>query len=432
MLTQQRKFKIKFGQKSLTFFLPEKNIIDYELHKHKLSTPIKESLLIELKQSLQTSPLVEKIKKARNVIIVCDDYTRPTPTDIILPPLIEYLEKIGIKLNEIKILIAAGFHRRMTKTEKVKKYGKDIVDNFEIIHHDALNYSQLVFLGKSSKGIPIWINQLVLNADFVIGIGIVEIHPWAGFAGGTKIISPGVAGKKTIDATHAIPVLYPGSNIGNIEKNIFWETSNEIARKTKLEMVINVVLDRDENVAGIFAGAPEETHLKAIKYFRKINEFFLMEEPDIVIASANPKYQSWGQMAISSYNMNRIVKRGGTVIIAAAAPENFGDSTMEKEFYYKSLATEWSSPEDYWEKMKGEEYSNSRNACAFYRYYENLSRANTIFVSNGFAKKDCNLRNFRCIMSIDKAIEVALQKYSSRAKIAVIDMAGMILPRIRH
>ena len=131
MLTQQRKFKIKFGQESLTFFLPEKNIIDYELHKHKLSTPIKESLLIELKQSLQTSPLREKIKKTRNVIIVCDDYPRPTPIDIILPPLIEYLKKIGIKLNKIKILIADGFHRRMTKTEKIKKYGKDIVDNFE-------------------------------------------------------------------------------------------------------------------------------------------------------------------------------------------------------------------------------------------------------------------------------------------------------------
>jgi len=165
--------------------------------------------------------------------------------------------------------------------------------------------------------------------------------------------------KKTIDATHAILVLYPGSNIGNIEKNTFWETSNEIARKTKLEMVINVILNRDENVAGIFAGAPEETHLKAIKYFRKINEFFLTEKPDIIIASANPKYQSWGQMAISSYNVNRIVKKGGTVIIAAAAPENFGDSTMEKEFYYKSLSMEWSSPEDYWEKMKGGKYSFS-------------------------------------------------------------------------
>jgi nickel-dependent lactate racemase len=110
----------------------------------------------------------------------------------------------------------------MTYGEKITKYGQDICNAFDIYHHDALDDDNLSYLGKSALDVPVYINRLAVEADFLIGVGLVEIHPWAGFAGGPKIICPGIAGKKTINCTHALPATESGVVIGETRGNLVY------------------------------------------------------------------------------------------------------------------------------------------------------------------------------------------------------------------
>lgn len=372
-----------------------------------------------------------KLNTDSQVVIVCDDYTRPTPTQVILPELIKFLKQQQVPTENIKILVAAGFHRPMTYGEKITKYGQDICNAFDIYHHDALDDDNLSYLGKSALDVPVYINRLAVEADFLIGVGLVEIHPWAGFAGGPKIICPGIAGKKTIDCTHALPVTERGVVIGETRGNPFWETSLEAARMAGLDMVINVVLDVNEEIVGIYAGEAEVVQAKCIGLFRGFNELVFDEAADIVITSANPKYQYWGQAAIAGYNAAAVVRKGGTRIVLADCPEGFGDSQQEIVFYFDSLRDRWEDLAIYWEEKQGTLYDNSRNACAVHRHLVHLQDSDMIMVSKGFPPSTPVMQSQQVVKTFDEAIEMVLERYGEEAKVIVCDMGGMVLCKLR-
>jgi len=69
---------------------------------------------------------ISLFSKYGKVTLVVDDYTRLTPTNIILPVVIGLFNEYGIKDNQIRLLIASGFHRKMTDIEKESRHGKNI------------------------------------------------------------------------------------------------------------------------------------------------------------------------------------------------------------------------------------------------------------------------------------------------------------------
>lgn len=70
-----------------------------------------------------SDPLHKKVHGSRNTPIVIDDYTRSTPVRSIFPRLIGELDAGGVRRENIKILVALGTHRPMTKEEMVQKLG---------------------------------------------------------------------------------------------------------------------------------------------------------------------------------------------------------------------------------------------------------------------------------------------------------------------
>ena len=316
----------------------------------------------------------------------------------------------------------------MTAEELVDKYGRRIVERIPILHHNP--EGELINLGQTSQGFPMWVNRLAVETDVLIGIGLVEIHPWAGFAGGCKIVCPGVAGRKTITTTHALPARAENVEIGVIEGNPFWEACCEVACVTKLRLVINVVLNRYGQIAGVFVGEPVTTQKRAIEFFKRINRVVFPERPDIVIASANPKFQCWGQCTVAIFNATRIVRPGGVRIVLGACTEGFGDSEGERRFYLEALRRKWSSPEECWEETRGVEDENSRNASALYRHLQHLKHSRLIFVTDGFPADTGELASLDYCQSIEEAIEQAFRELGSSAKVGVLDNGAMILPQV--
>ena len=68
----------------------------------------------------------------KTVLIVCDDISRPTRTDLILPLIITKLEHQGVTRENISILISSGTHDLMTESELVLKLGREICEEFKV------------------------------------------------------------------------------------------------------------------------------------------------------------------------------------------------------------------------------------------------------------------------------------------------------------
>ncbi|MFZ5753483.1 MAG: lactate racemase domain-containing protein, partial [Bacillota bacterium] len=117
---------------------------------------------------------IEDLKGTKKVVIVTSDSTRPVPNREIFPPLLEALAGIGISYEQITVLIGTGLHRPAPPEEFPALLGEETAQKLTVISHDATDQSQLVYLGQTSRGTPIWINKHYQEADARILVGMID------------------------------------------------------------------------------------------------------------------------------------------------------------------------------------------------------------------------------------------------------------------
>ena len=167
---------------------------------------VKEEVIRALERPIGSGPLREIVKGAGKVVIVADDNTRLTPTDRILPVLLDEMNAAGVKDSQITVIIALGTHRFMTPQEILEKFGAEVVRRVAVKNHDYKNPAGLVDLGTTPNGTHVTVNREAYEADFKIGVGSIVPHHIPGYAGGAKIVQPGICGERTTAETHLLSV----------------------------------------------------------------------------------------------------------------------------------------------------------------------------------------------------------------------------------
>jgi lactate racemase len=262
--------------------------------------------------------LEDVIHNKSRIMIVVDDCMRPTPVSRIAPMLVRKLCAIGVVDDQIRFILASGMHRAQTGRDLIAKLGKEIVDRFEIVPHNP--YENLVYVGKSPNGIPVWVNRWVAESDVRIGIGSVLPHTGAGFGGGGKIIMPGVCGIETVAAHHES---IPRGSV-DLENNAWRQEIEAIARMIGLDWIINVVLNGEAQPAGIFTGDMVVAHRKAVALATQLYKVDLPTNLDIAITSGYPMDQELAQARKAVATATRCVRPGGSVVLLGECPEGAG------------------------------------------------------------------------------------------------------------
>jgi len=321
--------------KDIEINIPEENLIGVIKPKEFPLTNEREEIKRAIKNPIDSKPLREIAKPEDKVVIVVTDITRKCRDDLICPVLLEELHLAGVKDKNIAFLLALGAHRPMTKEEAIEKLGRKIVDRFPVINHNCRNKDELVYLGDSKQGFPIYINEIVANADVKITTGLIEPHLFAGYSGGVKTVSVGVAGYDTLNATHSYTVLSnPKTKLGIIKGNIFREFLNEVADRVGVNFIVNLVLNKRGNLVRAFAGDRIKAFEEGVRFARQIYEVKINEQADIVISSPGyPKnlnlYQATRAANSVIFGPKPIVKKGGVIIIPAPCKDGVGD----EDFY---------------------------------------------------------------------------------------------------
>ena len=185
------KYELAYGKGKLAFTLPEgvKPVVIVPNEKPGLPDPLGAAFKA-VAEPIGAPPLAEMLKKTRpkTVVVVLNDITRPTPYNVMLPPMLQAFAEAGLKDDQITFVVATGIHDGHTEEEKRELYGDHIVDRFKVVNHDAFAADTHVYMGKFKSGYDFYVNKLAREADFLITVGVVMPHYFAGYSGGRKSI----------------------------------------------------------------------------------------------------------------------------------------------------------------------------------------------------------------------------------------------------
>ena len=139
----------------ISFDVPTENLVGvFAPHPVAPLADLGAALDEALAQPIGAPSLVELARGARSVLLVVDDNTRPTPTERLLPPILDRLNAAGVPDAAIELLIALGTHRPMTPAEQEIKYGREVLRRVRVSNHDAFDPARLVDLGGDRRRRP--------------------------------------------------------------------------------------------------------------------------------------------------------------------------------------------------------------------------------------------------------------------------------------
>jgi nickel-dependent lactate racemase len=324
-------YKLPYGRKYCTVILPDQLPVD--LIEPEDTPPAVEPLNV-VENSLE-HPVgnfdFAAYAGAKSVAIAINDKTRPVPHEQLLPPLLHKLENIGIRSQNIKLLIATGTHKPMPEKEFGKVLPAEIINNYSVLSHDCDDQNNLINLGKTSRGTPIQVNRIFYESDLRIVVGNIEPHHFMGFSGGSKSAAIGLAGRITVNKNHAM-LVDPNAKVGVYQENPMRQDVEEIGQRIKVNLALNAILNSEKRIVYTVAGDPMAVMATGLPLTRKICQTEVNGAYDLVIASPGgyPKdinlYQS--QKALTHASL--IVNDGGAVILVAECIEGIGSKPLEE------------------------------------------------------------------------------------------------------
>ncbi|MDA1314627.1 MAG: nickel-dependent lactate racemase [Acidobacteria bacterium] len=300
-----------------------------------------------LQNPIGCASLEELATGKRSAAISVCDITRPAPNRIVLPPVIAALEQAGISASHISILIATGLHREATESELNEIVGPEILARHPVHSHRAKHEDEQAFLGETTTGTPIYIDRRFVEADLHITLGFIEPHLMAGFSGGRKLISIGLAGEKTIKRLHSPAFMRdPAASEGSFPDNPLHRELMEIAARARHDFMVDVALTRDKQIAKVFAGQPHAAHAQGVQFVRDSTLATVDQPADAVITTSGgyPLDLTFYQAVKGVTAAAHIVKPGGAILLVAACREGVGSpefsALLRRGLHWEALLDE--------------------------------------------------------------------------------------------
>ncbi len=311
--------RLAYGKERLPVELPEDIHVDV-LEPRFVSGPADQTGAVRaaLRQPIGSRPLRDLVRPGDRVGIVFSDITRPTPYDVILPAI--FAELSHVPVENFVLFNATGTHRANTPEELERMLGPGVVGTYRIVQNDCADSDSHVMVGTTRGGNDIWIHREFFECDIKIPTGFIEPHFFAGFSGGGKAIMPGLALLSTIQRNHnAGHMDDPNARWGIVRGNPLWEEIREAAGFAEPDFLLNVALNRKQQITAVFAGHFDEAHAAGCEYVREHAMAGVTDRYDVVITSNSGypldlnMYQAVKGMSAAS----QVVKEGGDIIVAA-------------------------------------------------------------------------------------------------------------------
>jgi nickel-dependent lactate racemase len=418
------RFHWKYGKGKIEFDLSDDSRV-VEIKRNGLKTDELPGEIIEhaLDHPLGTPCLEEIIAREnpRSIVIVVNDITRPAPYTVMLPPLLNRIEQAGIHPDRVTLLIANGIHRMQTAEENQALYGVEVCRRYRVVNHSPDR--DLMNLGNLPNGMEIQVNRLAVEADLLIVTGLIGLHYLAGYSGGRKTVVPGIAGRSTIEFSHAM-MKHDAARLGNLSDNPVHLALTEAARRVGVDFIFNVIINDDKQVVAAVAGDMDEAWMRGVDYCRADSVCPLDQPADIVIAGCGgyPKDINLYQAQKALEPAIQAVRPGGVVILLAQCREGMGEETFIR--WVEEAAT----PEDIIARFHRRFELGGHKAYAICRA---LEKCDIVLVSD---IEETRVRKAFLIpcATVEEGLNYAFSKLGNGARVAVIPEAPSLAVEINN
>ena len=416
---------LPYGKTEVCARIPAKNFLGKIEPKEK---PGVDDAIAEIKRALQepigTKRISEIAKPSDKVAIVVDDFTRPAPSHLMVPPILEELNNAGVKNEDITIIFACGTHRPVTDEEARRLLGEEIAGKIKYVSHNC-SAKDHVYVGTTkTHGTKVYLNRIFVEADVKILTGDVGLHYYAGYGGGRKSILPGISSCETIQHNHAM-LLHKNAHTGILEGNPIHEDMMEAAELAKIDFILNVVLNSKGEIVRAFAGDWRKVFYEGVKLVDEMYKVPVERKADIVVVSCGGHpfdidlYQAYKAVD----GALEVVKRGGVIVWVAECSEGYGNQV----FY------EWMKK---YRTLKEVERAIKRKfklgGHKAYYLLKALEKAKIILVSvmpDYYAMDVFKLRTSR---SVNEAIDEAFRIAGKNAKVWAIPYGNVTQPVLKE
>ncbi|MFH0849297.1 MAG: nickel-dependent lactate racemase [archaeon] len=409
---------LPYGKTEVAVRIPDENVGDVIQPIVDLKVPDAES---ELRRALDdpigTSKLSSLASSSDTVAIVVDDATRRAPNPPMLKAIMAELNVAGVKEENVTVIVGVGIHRPATVEELSplsESFGK-----VRVISHDYAA-SDLVRIGKTTRGTPVDLNKAFADADLKILTGDVELHYFAGYGGGRKSILPAITGEESTQKNHAL-LLDPQARTGVLKGNPVSEDMNEGAKLANPDFILNVVLDSNGAILKAFAGDLEKAFLEGVALVDKMCKVPIDSKADVVIVSAGgaPRDLNLYQAHKALHNSLSALKDEGVVILVADCPDGHGNKT-----FYEWM-TRFKDAQEMEDEIKKKFRLGGHKA---YYLAKTLEKAKVYLVSTMPDSYVSNVFKMRPSRTVNAALQSAFRVAGKASKVAVMPFGSVTLP----
>jgi len=339
---------LKYGDLLVDEFIPKevRNVSVLRVDEYKPDfSDLKKKLNQVLEKPLGSKPFDKVVKEVysegKRILFMVDDKTRPNiHTKILLPIIAERLLKLGVRKEDISIIVSSGSHaiagpkelqERILGPEIYKEWGENTLTH----NCDSGNSN----VGVTSRGTPILIDDQVLASCLLIPLSDSEYHYFAGQAGTVKLFCPGVAGRETIRINHPRMFdlkkgFHEGCRLGNCKGNPVIEDMIEVTMKMKERIPIFCIdaIVNDGKIVYLQAGDIIECHKAASPPLRKLRVVDVKEPADLVFVSV-------GELGVNLYQAGKGIHaawnairhdRKGWIVLLAPCEDGVGSAAYEE------------------------------------------------------------------------------------------------------
>ncbi len=418
---------VRYGKGYVEVDVPEENLLAVLRAKpaRRLGDPAS-AVRAALERPLGCPPLAELARGKANATVVIPDFTRPLPHAVVLPPILRTLVRAGIAPERITLLLATGMHEPTVGRQLVEMLGVEIISKHVVRNHYARRRAEHVLLGETPQGMPVWVDKGYIEAELRVLVGLVEPHYMAGFSGGRKAICPGLCATETIKELHSAELLDdPRATNLVLEQNPVHERALDAAKMAGAEFTVNVTVDEERELTGVWAGELEEAHLAACRFAEEHAVAQAPERADVVITSSAgyPLDAGYYQATKGMVGALPCVKPGGTIILAAELSQGLGSAEFAQLL----------RSHDSLDALRKTLYDPRRfvvDQWAGHMLLKALADHELLLLCDGLSEDDARAAFATPIASLEEGLERALAKHGPKARVIVIPDGPYVIPRV--
>jgi nickel-dependent lactate racemase len=269
----------------------------------------------------------------KRVLVIIPDHTRTAPIPLFFRLFHELLRG---RVAALDYLVALGTHQPMgegalnklvgvTAAERAGKYGDvrivnhrwDLPDTFVTIGTISAAEIEEITGGLMRQDVPVALNKLIFDYDQLIICGPTFPHEVVGFSGGNKYFFPGIGGAEVINFTHWLGAVITSMEVIGTKHTPVRQVIDRAASFIDKPKLCFSLVVRDEGLAGLFIGTPEEAYEHAADLSAKLHIVYV-DKPFRRVLSVMPEmYDDLWTAAKGMYKLEPAIADGGEVIIYA-------------------------------------------------------------------------------------------------------------------